>query len=137
MALFFFFFFYNLANGKKKFANKTRKSKRVRSKNTIIRSVQQILPSIARNECVVNSFLSSVRTCQTEPDVGQTTASAQSIKAITTYARTLILLISIFARHRSILRIDEWQNSEREKKEKEEGDGIKAANDYYRLALPR
>lgn len=45
---------------------------------------------------VVNSFLSSVRTCQTEPDVGQTTASAQSIKAITTYVRSNLNLPDIY-----------------------------------------
>lgn len=47
---------------------------------------------------VVNSFLSSVRTCQTEPDVGQTTASAQSIKAITTYVRSNLNLPDIYIR---------------------------------------
>lgn len=42
-----------------------------------------------RIECIVNSSLSSVCTCQTEPDVGQTSASVQSIKGIATYARAL------------------------------------------------
>lgn len=106
---------------------------------------------------VVNSFLSSVRTCQTEPDVGQTTASAQSIKAITTYARSNLNLPDIYIRATSTFarvcvyvyiykvrsfeltsgKIVKKKKEEKEKRKREREMGLKRQNDYYRLALPR